>query len=113
MAGPCEKINIVGQPWLLEDSNPFISSNTLGLNSNKVSSLMASDHRGWDDDILINLFNVWDQQCIKNIQLGEDISQDRVYWNKEHLGQYFVQSAYRMLQAQKELWRQEDNNTLW
>lgn len=90
-------INIVGQPWLLDDHYPFITSNSPA--HSKVSSIMSMDHRGWDDDILKDLFNDRDQHCIRNIQLSEDVGQDSVYWSKESLGQYSVRNEYRLLQA--------------
>lgn len=62
--GITESIDIVDQPWLLDDHNPFITSNLQALVQSKVSSLMATDYRGWDEDILNDLFNDGDQQCI-------------------------------------------------
>ncbi|XP_017225038.1 uncharacterized protein LOC108201258 [Daucus carota subsp. sativus] len=59
--GSGEKISIVGQPWLMDSHNPFITSNSKVLRKNKVCSLMVSDHRGWDEDILRDLFNEIDQ----------------------------------------------------
>lgn len=111
--GSGNSINIVGQPWLLDPHNPFITSTTPGLSHNKVSSLMSMSHRGWDEDILTDMFNDRDQQCIRNVQLREDAWEDSVYWSREASGHFSVRSAYRLLQAQKQLWRQEANDSFW
>ena len=52
VVGSGEMINILGQPWLLDDHNPFITSDSPALANNKVSSIMSMEHRGWDDEIL-------------------------------------------------------------
>lgn len=65
--GSGNSVYIVGQPWLLDENNPFITTNVQGLENHKVSSIMSMDSRGWDEDILKDLFNTRDQQCIRNI----------------------------------------------
>lgn len=69
--GSGNSINIVGQPWLSDDQNPYITSNSQVLVHSKVSSIMALDKREWNEDILKDLFNDRDQQCIRNVYLGE------------------------------------------
>lgn len=69
--------------------------------------------RGWDEDILRDIFNTRDQQYIRSIVLSENQTEDELYWGKESTGQYTVRSAYRMLQAQKQVRRQEDQNSMW
>lgn len=113
VVGSGEMINILGQPWLLDDHNPFITSDSPALANNKVSSIMSMEHRGWDDEILKDLFNDRDQDCIRSVPLNEDMRQYRIYWSKESSGEYSVRSAYRLLQVQKALWRQEDNDSFW
>lgn len=103
MVGSGEEIDIVGQPWLMDTHNPFITSNLMVLRQNKVCTLMATDHRGWDEDILREFFNERDQQCIGSIQLGDSMEHDTVYWSKKSSGNYSVRIAYRILQAQKYL----------
>ncbi|XP_074359733.1 uncharacterized protein LOC141699810 [Apium graveolens] len=68
---------------------------------------------GGDDEILKDLFNDRDQDCIRSVPLNEDMRQYRIYWSKESSGEYSVRSAYRLLQVQKALWRQEDNDSFW
>lgn len=83
----------------------------MALDQNNVSSLMCEDRREWDEEILRDLFNDRDQRCIRNITIGE--SGDCLYWSKESTRHYSVRSAYRLLQSQKNLWRREDNDSLW
>ncbi|XP_074362353.1 putative mitochondrial protein AtMg00310 [Apium graveolens] len=45
VVGSGEMINILGQPWLLDDHNPFITSDSPALANNKVSSIMSMEHR--------------------------------------------------------------------
>ena len=106
-------VNIVGQPWLLDDNNPCITSNAEGLINHKVSAIMAADYRGWDEEILGDMFNTRDQQCIRRIVLSDTLEDDSVYWGKEASGKYTVRSAYRLLQAQKNVWRPDDQNSMW
>lgn len=106
-------VDIIGQPWLLDDTNPFITSPAQGLQDYKVSALMATDHRGWDEEILRDMFNIRDQQCIKRINLSASSEEDEIYWGREVSGQYSVRSAYRLIQQQKNLWRHADQNSTW
>lgn len=75
--GSGDSINIVGQAWLLDDQNPFITTCTLSIANEKVSALMETDHRGWDEEILTDIFNERDQNCIRSIQLSDVVEQDK------------------------------------
>ncbi|XP_074359773.1 uncharacterized protein LOC141699867 [Apium graveolens] len=68
---------------------------------------------GWDGEILRDMFNIRDQQCIRRINLSENSNEVVVYWGKELSGQYTVHSAYRLLQAPKHIWRHDDENSIW
>ncbi|XP_074353507.1 uncharacterized protein LOC141703747 [Apium graveolens] len=61
--GSGDFINILGQPWLLDDHNPFITSNSRSLDNTKVASIMTTYQSGWDEDILADLLNERDQSC--------------------------------------------------
>lgn len=111
--GSGNSVNIIGQPWLLDDNNPFITSNVQGLENRKVSALMAMEYRGWDEEVLRDMFNIRDQQYIRRIPLSVNNNEDEVYWGKETSGQYTVRSAYTLLQEQKNMWRQEDQTSTW
>ncbi|XP_074360374.1 uncharacterized protein LOC141700535 [Apium graveolens] len=105
--GSGNAVDIIGQPWLLDDNNPFITSDIRGLENHKVSALMVNNQREWDEEILRDMFNDRDHQCIRRIRPNVNENDDVMYWGEEATGQYTVRSAYRLLQAQKSLWRQE------
>lgn len=96
-----DKIGIQNQPWLENDDNPYITSVSQAFDSNMVSSLMKVNQRGWDEEIIRDLFNERDQQCILNLTIRENLVKDKIYWNKEASEIYSVKSAYRFLQEQK------------
>ncbi|KAM6571808.1 hypothetical protein CsatA_015888 [Cannabis sativa] len=74
---------------------------------------MKSNERAWDMEIITDLFNTRDQACILNIPLNNNQIEDRVYWCKEASGMYTVQSAYKLLQLQKQRWQPADSGSLW
>lgn len=111
--GSGTSINILGQPWLQEEVNPYITSELQGMNCAKVSNIMSLDQRCWDKEIVADIFNNRDQHCIKKITLTDDTSEDRLYWGKEISGEYSVKSAYKMLQLQGGRWQTADNDSLW
>ncbi|XP_074323286.1 uncharacterized protein LOC141660221 [Apium graveolens] len=83
--GSGSEINIIGQTWLLDEKNPYITSNSPTVLDNKASSLMFMDGRSWDEEILNDLFNARDQCCIRNIPIAESNEADSLYWYKELL----------------------------
>lgn len=62
--GGGSKINILDQPWLKNDDNPYISSTDQRLEGMKLSSIMHVDGRGWNEEVIQELFNVHDQNRI-------------------------------------------------
>lgn len=80
--GTGEGINIIGQPWLMDDQNPCITSFSETLQQNYVSSLMCVGRREWDEDVLTDLFNERDQRCIRNTIIGA--AEDQLYWGEEN-----------------------------
>lgn len=78
-----------------------------------MASLMCTDRKEWDIDVIKNLFNDRDKRCILNIPVGVDNSEDTLYWRFEQSGNYSVKSAYKFLQEHRGLWRAEDNNSIW
>lgn len=65
---------------------------------------MLMEHKAWDNEIIEDLFNDRDQQCINNIVLENDVDEDRLFWKYEESGNYSVKSAYRLIQVQKGLY---------
>lgn len=76
--GTGKDINIVGQSWLQDEQNPYITLSIQGLENFKVSALMAIEHKRWDEDTIRDLFNARDQDICK-IHLSEDENRDILY----------------------------------
>ncbi|XP_074351785.1 uncharacterized protein LOC141690929 [Apium graveolens] len=136
--GTGKDINILCQAWLLDDSNPYVTSSHPGLVDQKVSSLMTMDGRGWDEEILKDLFNERDSSCIRNIPIGEEQETYTVYWCKNDLALFLASEENhrrdgilelpdvgddeegggwrgKLLWAavRKEAWRREHNDIFW
>ncbi|WOG89983.1 hypothetical protein DCAR_0209224 [Daucus carota subsp. sativus] len=111
--GSGKDINIVGQPWLIDKQNPFITTMTPAIDGGKVSALFCTDRKEWDMDVIKDVFNRRDQKCILDIKLDAASNEDVLFWNLERSGEYSVKSAYNMLQRQKGAWGAEDNFNVW
>ncbi|KAL8106995.1 hypothetical protein AgCh_023702 [Apium graveolens] len=98
--GTGKDISIMGQPWLEDKDNPFIVTGSQAVTDNSVSSLMCTNRREWDLDIINSIFEVRDHECIKTTRIENDLKSDMLQWNGETSGQYSVKSAYRLLQTQ-------------
>lgn len=64
LIGTGEHINIENQPWLNEDSNPYITTVSPSIIQQKVASLFCNDRKEWDIEVLRDIFNDRDQQCV-------------------------------------------------
>lgn len=60
--GSGKNINILNQPWLKDESNPFITSNLVGFNDATIEYLICADSKVLDRDIVEDLFNERDQR---------------------------------------------------
>lgn len=56
---------ILGEPWLPDVDNPYMTSNHRTLTNNTVQSLMKTDILAWDGDIITDLFNERDAGLIR------------------------------------------------
>lgn len=74
---------------------------------------MKIDRTGWHVDVIHDLFNIRDQECIKRTPVEVNFRDDKIYWNKENSGLYTIKSAYHLLQAQKGLWNETDSTSMW
>lgn len=111
--GRGDSIQVLNQPWLMEDTNPFITSNSHFLEGKTVDSLFVAGQRQWDAELVRENFNERDQDCILNISLNSSNNEDMSYWRFEESGMYSVKSAYKHLQFQKRQWTMEDNSSVW
>ncbi|KAL8118569.1 hypothetical protein AgCh_016186 [Apium graveolens] len=62
--GTGDNINIVGQPWLDNKENPYITSGSQALKGRSVASLFHSGSKEWDLDVIKTELNDRDQKCI-------------------------------------------------
>ncbi|KAL8145631.1 hypothetical protein AgCh_003685 [Apium graveolens] len=111
--GPGNQITIKDQPWLEDEFNPCITTNSEVLENQRVALIMCLDRREWDEDIVRDIFNERDQNSILNTHIAEDIGQDSMYWRLENSGVYSVRSAYKFLQVQKNRWRGDCVESVW
>lgn len=56
LVGPGESISIKGQPWLADETNPCVMSESEAIVDKKVASLMCIDRRAWDVDVISDIF---------------------------------------------------------
>lgn len=106
-------ITILNQPWLNDNLNPYISTVSPSLVDQKVSALFRIGTKEWDLDILKDIFEERDQNCIVNTIVEPCLNTDVMCWNLENSGQYSVRSAYRFLQEQKGACRDDDDKSFW
>lgn len=55
--GNGENINILQEPWLQCDRDPYIQTESEVLKGSKVSALMLMDRDSWDTDLILDFFN--------------------------------------------------------
>ncbi|KAL8103280.1 hypothetical protein AgCh_027728 [Apium graveolens] len=107
------KIKVHGQHWLSTGENPYITTVSRVVNDINVASLMCTDKKEWDVDVICDVFNSRDQQRILDIQLEDAIEEDELFWHLESSGVYSVKSAYNLLQLQAGSWNMSDNSSVW
>lgn len=70
-------IEVLNQPWLSSEQNPFISSVHLGLEGTKINQLMVSGFRVRDEDFISDLFNDRDRIFIQSIMFSDETGEDQ------------------------------------
>ncbi|XP_062075576.1 uncharacterized protein LOC133777401 [Humulus lupulus] len=88
--GNGESIKVISDPWLLDESNPCVTTFHPSLVDAKVSALMHVERGGWDVDLVHDIFNERDASCILNIPLSPNRDRDCWYWSFETSGYFSV-----------------------
>ncbi|KAL8128040.1 hypothetical protein AgCh_014833 [Apium graveolens] len=83
-------IKISGQPWLGDDTNPYITTDSGMLEQHRVSNLFCNDKREWDIDLIRDMFDPCDQGRILSTKINTDSEEDQLYWCKENSRMYTV-----------------------
>ena len=97
--GAGSSVDILHQPWLNDDDDPYVKTEMRILEENKVESLMVVGAREWDVDLITDIFDDRDRERILNVSLSQRGDEDRLYWKEESSGVFSVRSAYRVLQS--------------
>uniref|UniRef100_A0A803PFK2 Uncharacterized protein n=1 Tax=Cannabis sativa TaxID=3483 RepID=A0A803PFK2_CANSA len=101
--GDGKNINVLGDPWLPDKLNAWVSSSHPGLANAKVANLFTMDGLSWDLDVLNDLFEPRDKELILQIPVNIASTRDHLVWNGELSGLYSVKSAYKRIQEMKGL----------
>ncbi|KAM6577771.1 hypothetical protein CsatB_029608 [Cannabis sativa] len=101
MVGDGSTTNILMDPWLVDELNPFIESRHPALVGNYVNSLMKTDAIEWDDEVILDVLTERDQTLVFKIPLSQHYVNDTWYWMNEDHGLFTVKSAYGLQQQIK------------
>uniref|UniRef100_A0A803P512 Reverse transcriptase domain-containing protein n=1 Tax=Cannabis sativa TaxID=3483 RepID=A0A803P512_CANSA len=101
MVGDGSTTNILMDPWLADELNPFIESRHPALVGNLVKSLMKPDEIEWDDEVISNVLTERDQSLVFKIPLSQHHVNDTWCWMKEDHGLFMVKNAYALQQEIK------------
>uniref|UniRef100_A0A803PA05 RNase H type-1 domain-containing protein n=1 Tax=Cannabis sativa TaxID=3483 RepID=A0A803PA05_CANSA len=96
--GDGTSISILGEPWLPDAQNPFVSSQHPALSSKRVCNLLVLDGSGWDEEVVVDLFEQREQRLILQIPVQYGHDQDKITWIGEVLSLFTVKSAHRMME---------------
>ncbi|WOG86655.1 hypothetical protein DCAR_0205872 [Daucus carota subsp. sativus] len=89
-------------PWLPCRENGYLTTEMpQQLEHARVSSLMETDTKHWDDELLRDICNERDVQLIRSIPLARQREEDSWYWILEESGLFSVKSCYRRIQGEQ------------
>lgn len=110
--GSGENINILHEPWLPCDRDPYIRTENEALKGNKVSSLMSTDQESWDMDLIHDIFNTRDANLILSIPVRRTDA-DTWFWRNDKMGVYTVKSAYALIRDSPRSDQDSNNSKFW
>lgn len=76
-------MKVLGQPWLLDEANPYVTTVSQSIENISVNSLMCMDRRCWDSEVIRDIFNDRDQGCIWEVPIGHASDTDTLFWKFE------------------------------
>lgn len=99
--GNGENTLVWGDLWLPDMLHGVVKTTPYEqLKNIKVCSLMTSDGKQWDNEILEDLFHSADCQLTRSIPLSVQVVADTWYWLPDDKGVFTVKSCYRILQGE-------------
>uniref|UniRef100_A0A803Q3T1 Inhibitor of growth protein N-terminal histone-binding domain-containing protein n=1 Tax=Cannabis sativa TaxID=3483 RepID=A0A803Q3T1_CANSA len=98
--GSGSQVNILHDPWLVDDANPYVESRQDCLVGKMVNALMKVGVREWDDEVLKDVLIEKDQEKVWKIPLIDGRSDDW-YWRKEALGVFSDSKCICYIAARK------------
>lgn len=110
--GDGSTINILTDPWLSCDSDPYVHIRSPAIEGKMVSALLNEEHIQWDTDLIRDIFDDRDANLILVIPV-HNRSADSWYWCKERSGSYSVKSAYTILQDSRTSNHSSNNSGFW
>ncbi|XP_060965292.1 uncharacterized protein LOC133034254 [Cannabis sativa] len=95
--GPGTNVSVQFDPWLADESQPWVTSRATGMETWTVNNLMVVGERAWDLEVISDIFNDRDKEIIIRTNIDQDTPMDTWYWHKDLYGFYTVREAYRLL----------------
>uniref|UniRef100_A0A803NT91 Reverse transcriptase n=1 Tax=Cannabis sativa TaxID=3483 RepID=A0A803NT91_CANSA len=110
-----EEINVLQEPWLPCEDDPYVHSSHPSLSEVKACNLMAMDGGSWDVEILNDLFNEREKKLILDIPLNIGHGRDKLTWSYETSSIYSVKNGYNLLQKLYGRWsaNEDDLTKFW
>ena len=99
--GTCSSISILNESWLLNGGH--IDGNIIGANFVRgfsVSSLMNTSSKGWNQEVIQQVFSSDIADSILRTPLLDQVREDNLIWKAAKNGLYSVKSAYRLCMEQ-------------
>ncbi|XP_060964883.1 uncharacterized protein LOC133033858 [Cannabis sativa] len=97
VVGPGTNVSVQFDPWLADDSNPWVTSTVEGMATWTVDNLMVVGDRVWDIEVISDIFNDRDKESILKTTIDQETPFDTWYWHMDLHGIYTVKEAYRLM----------------
>ncbi|KAA3456692.1 reverse transcriptase [Gossypium australe] len=93
-------INIWNDPWLPGRENNRVSIQRILPNWTTVNQLINCETFTWNEELILNIFDVDTAKRILSIPIAEGRSEDLRVWKYEGSGEYTVKSGYQVLSSE-------------